>query len=191
MFPQPTRRTFIGTSSIATLSAQRISSAANAIRLGGPVFLKSDDPQQLAAEHRRLGYSAAYCPEVKISETDRIQAIRKAFDKARVVIAEVGAWKNMLDPDPAKRRANLAYVTERCALADAVGARCCVDIAGSYNPTVWYGPNPKNLSKQCFDATVENCRHVIDSVKPRRTKFTIEMMGWSIPDGPDSYLDLI
>jgi sugar phosphate isomerase/epimerase len=191
MFPQPTRRTFIGTSSIATLSARGVSSAANAIRLGGPVFLKSDDPQELAAEHRRLGYSAAYCPEVKISQTDRIQAIRKAFETAQVVIAEVGAWKNMLDPDPVKRRQNLAYVTERCALAEAVGARCCVDIAGTYNPTVWYGPNPKNLSKQCFDATVENCRHVIDSVKPKRTKFTIEMMGWSVPDGPDSYVDLI
>jgi sugar phosphate isomerase/epimerase len=191
MFPEPTRRTFIGTSSIATFSARGISSASNAIRFGGPVFLKSDDPQELAAEHKRLGYSAAYCPEVKISQTDRIQAIQKAFEEKQVVIAEVGAWKNMLDPDPVKRRQNLAYVTARCALAEAVAARCCVDIAGTYNPTLWYGPNPKNLSKQCFDATVENCRHVIDSVKPKRTKFTIEMMGWSIPDGPDSYVDLI
>jgi sugar phosphate isomerase/epimerase len=191
MFPQLTRRAFIAGSSAAALSAPRVSGATNGIRFGGPVFLTSDDPIDLAAEHRRLGYSAAYCPEVKISQTDRIEAIRKAFDEAKVVIAEVGAWKNMLDPDPVKRRENLAYVTERCALADIVGARCCVDIAGTYNPTVWYGPNPKNLSKQCFDATVENCRHVIDSVKPKRTKFTIEMMGWSIPDGPDSYLDLI
>ncbi len=40
----------------------------------------------------------------------------------------------MLDPDEAKRQENLAYVIERCALADEVGARCCVDIAGSYDP---------------------------------------------------------
>jgi sugar phosphate isomerase/epimerase len=72
-----------------------------------------------------------------------------------------------------------------------VGALCCVDIAGSYNPDVWYGPNPKNLSKEFFDATVENCRHIIDTVKPRRTKFTVEMMGWNLPDGPDSYVELI
>ena len=97
----------------------------------------------------------------------------------------------MLDPDAEKRRQNLDYVTERCALAEAVGARCCVDIAGSYNPDSWYGPNPKNLSKEFIDATVANCRHVIDSVKPTRTRFTIEMMGWNIPDGPDSYLELI
>ena len=59
---------------------------------------------------------------------------------------------------PEKRRTNQQYVAERMALAEAVGARCCVDIAGSYNPTVWYGPNPKNLSREFFDATVENCR---------------------------------
>ena len=161
------------------------------IRLGAPIFLKSDDPVELAQEHRRLSYSAAYCPQADIRDKDRIRAIELAFRNANVVIAEVGAWKNMLDPDAGKRRENLRYVTERCALADAVGARCCVDIAGSYNPTVWYGPNPRNLSKEFLDATVENCRHIIDTVKPTRTKFTIEIMGWSIPDGPDSYLDLI
>jgi sugar phosphate isomerase/epimerase len=138
-----------------------------------------------------LGYSAAYCPEAKVGDADHIEAIRKAFAKEDVVIAEVGAWKNMLDPDESKRRENLAYVTERCALAEEVGARCCVDIAGSYNPTVWYGPDPKNLSRQFFEATVANCRHILDTVKPKRTKFTIEMMGWNLPDGPDTYLDLI
>ena len=106
------------------------------VRLGGPIFLKSSDPAELAREHRRLGYSAAYCPGAKVGDADHIAAIRNAFAKEDVVIAEVGAWKNMLDPDEGKRRENLNYVTERCALADEVGARCCVDIAGSYDPTV-------------------------------------------------------
>ena len=77
------------------------------------------------------------------------------------------------------------------ALADEVGARCCVDIAGSYNPKVWYGPHRDNLSKKFFDATVANVRHVIDSVKPKRSTFTVEMMGWNLPDNPDNYLKLI
>jgi len=120
-----------------------------------------------------------------------MRAIQKSFASQDVTIAEVGAWKNMLDPDTEKRRQNLAYVVERCALAEAIGARCCVDIAGSFNPDSWYGPNAKNLSREFFEATVDNCRHVIDSVKPSRTRFTVEMMGWSLPDGPDSYLELI
>jgi sugar phosphate isomerase/epimerase len=191
MLSPSTRRSFLAASGTAAVAASQISNRGGSIRFGGPVFLKADDPEELAREHRRLGYSAAYCPQASVSETDRVRAIEKAFSDAKVVIAEVGAWKNMLDPDSAKRRANLTYVTERCALAEEVGARCCVDIAGSYNPTVWYGPNPKNLSQEFFDATVENCRHILDTVKPKRTKFTIEMMGWNIPDGPDSYLRLI
>jgi sugar phosphate isomerase/epimerase len=183
-----TRRTFSG----ALLAAAAISGEdKKPVRLGGPIFLKSDDPAELAREHRRLGYSAAYCPAVKAADVDRIRAIEKAFAAENVVIAEVGAWVNMLDPDAQKRRANLAYVTERLALADAVGARCCVDIAGSYNPDYWYGAHPKNLSKEFFDATVENCRRIIDAVKPKRTVFSIEMMPWSIPSGADSYLELI
>lgn len=186
---KPTRRRFLTTLSaapfVATAAAQR------PIRLGGPIFLKSDDPREQAKEHRRLGYSAAYCPQVSLSDSERIRAIHDAFAAEDVVISEVGAWKNMLDPDPQKRAENLKYVTDRMALAEAVGARCCVDIAGSYNAKVWYGPDTRNLSREFFDATVENCRKVIDSVKPVRTKFTIEMMGWILPDGPDAYLKLI
>jgi sugar phosphate isomerase/epimerase len=185
------RRTFLAGTALVAGSVASLRAAETPIRLGGPIFLKSDDPDELAREHRRLGYSAAYCPQAAATDKDRVRAIENAFRKADVVIAEVGAWKNMLDPDAAKRKANLEYVIERCALAEAVGARCCVDIAGSYNPDVWYGPNPKNLSKEFFDATVQNCRTIIDTVKPRRTKFTIEMMGWNLPDGPDAYVDLI
>ncbi|MBI1790561.1 MAG: sugar phosphate isomerase/epimerase [Acidobacteria bacterium] len=180
------RRTFLAASSALSLRA-----SSRPIRLGGPIFLKSDDPRELAREHRRLGYSAAYCPTAKASDAERCREIEKAFAAENVVVAEVGAWVNMLDPDSAKRLANLRYVTERLALAEAVAARCCVDIAGSYNPKVWYGPHPKNLSQEFFDATVENCRRVIDEIRPTRARFTIEMMGWNLPDGPDAYLKLI
>ncbi len=176
----------------AAASAYGLPATGTPIRLGGPIFVESDDPEILAREHRRLGYSAAYCPQIAtLKNPELLRAIESAFASQNVSLAEVGAWKNMLDPDTEKRRQNLDYVVERCALAEAVGARCCVDIAGSFDPDSWYGPNPKNLSREFFDATVENCRHVIDSVKPTRTRFTIEMMGWSIPDGPDSYLELI
>ena len=87
--------------------------------------------------------------------------------------------------------ANLNYVIERLALADEVGARNCVNIAGSYNPRQWDGPDPRNLSPEYLEATIENCRKVIDAVSPKRTKFTIEMMGWSLPNSPDSYLRLL
>ena len=186
-----TRRTFLATAGAASLAVPGRAASSQRVRLGGPIFLKSDDPRELAREHRRLGYSASYCPNAKVEDTARVKEIEKAFAAENVAIAEVGAWKNMLDPDAETRRANLNYVIQRMALAEEVGARCCVDIAGSYNPKVWYGPDPKNLSQVFLDATVENCRKVIDEIKPRRTHFTIEMMGWNIPDSPESYLKLV
>ncbi len=175
------------------MSAAMAARAAGArpVRLGGPVFLKTDDPAELAREHRRLGYAAAYAPKAAASDTARVRAIEKAFAAEKVVIAEVGAWVNMLDPDPEKRAKNFRYVADRLALAEALGALCCVDIAGSYNPQVWYGPHPRNFSQEFFDATVENCRKLIDEVRPKRTRFTLEIMGWAYPEGPDSYLRLI
>jgi sugar phosphate isomerase/epimerase len=161
------------------------------VRLGGPVYVNLDDPEELALAHRKLGYGAAYCPALNLDDGSRIRAVEAAFARHDVVIAEVGRWVNMLDADPAKRAKNLAFVTEGLALADAVGALTCVDIAGSYSTKEWYGPHPDNLSTQFFEAAVENARKVIDAVKPKRAKFSYEMMGWAIPDGPDSYLKLI
>jgi len=193
-----TRRSlFKNSASLIALSAlpnavlQAGSRETKRIRLGGPIFLDSDDPGALAREHRRLGYRAAYVPKVELSDKDRIKAIVNEFSSQDVVIAEVGAWVNMLDLDPGKRRKNLDYVEQRLALAEEVGALCCVDIAGSYDPTTWYAPNPKNFSQEFMDSTIENCRRVIDGVKPKRTKFSIEMMPYSFPSGPDEYLKLL
>lgn len=198
------RRRFIGQSVGAAIAAgsmgSRKASPARAaegeptkpaIRLGGPIFEKTDDPEEMATAHRKLGYRAAYCPGVSLNDQARIDAIAKAFAKHDVVIAEVGRWCNLMDADPAKREANLKTVTEGLALAEAIGARCAVDIAGSFNPTVWYGPHPDNFSQRFFDQAVENARKIIDAVKPKRAKFCYEMMGWALPDGPDSYLKLL
>jgi sugar phosphate isomerase/epimerase len=160
--------------------------------VGGQMgYREDDDPAALAQEHKRWGYTAAFCPDGKPGDTVRVNAIRKAFADAGVLIAEVGAWRNMMTPDQAARKANVEFVTRQLALADELEVKCCVDIAGSFDGNTLSGPHPRNLSKEFFDGTVENCRKIVDAVKPRVAKFAIEMKGWDIPDGPDSYLDLI
>lgn len=161
------------------------------MRLGAPVFVKPDDPEELARAHRELGYRAAFCPQVKLEESDRIRSLREAFAKHDVVIAEVGVWNNLMDPDLAKRGENLKAVQVGLALAEEMGARCCVNIAGGFSSSFWAGPHPGNLGKEGFDLAVENARRIIDAVRPKRTKFTYEMMPFMIPDSAESHLDLI
>ncbi|HOH50198.1 MAG TPA: TIM barrel protein [Candidatus Hydrogenedentes bacterium] len=176
----------------AGLMARRAAAAdGGMVRLGAPVPLEGDDPAAWAKAHRALGYRAAYCPDIPLKDTDRLRAVEKAFAAEDVVLAEVGRWCNLMDADPEARKKNLERVTEGLALAEAVGARCCVDIAGSFNKESWFGPHPDNLSPAFFDAAVENARKIIDAVKPSRAKFAYEMMGWALPDSADSYLALI
>lgn len=161
------------------------------VRLGGPLFFSEEDPDAWARRAREMRYRAVYAPNVKLDDKDRIRAFEDAVRQNDLVIAEVGRWVNLLDADEAKRAENLRLVTEGLALADELDARCCVDIAGSFSTENWSGPHPKNVSDEFFDLTVENVRKIIDAVKPRRARFALEMMGWALPDTPDSYLRLV
>ena len=199
------RRTFLaaaaaGVSVLRGAAGRRIALGANVIlpntepvrTMQGQVgYGENDDPEVLAQAHKRLGYTAAFCPAGKAGDSVRVKAIRKAFSDAGVLLAEVGAWENMMTPDLAARKKNVDYNIQQMAFADELEARCCVDVAGSFDGTTLSGPHPKNLSKEFFDATVEHCRTIIDTVKPKHSRYSLEMKGWNLPDGPDSYFALI
>jgi sugar phosphate isomerase/epimerase len=162
------------------------------IRLGGyGVPVRSEDPGDIAEAHVKFGYRAAYCPQTALNDTARIKAIRDAFAKADLVIAEVAAWRNVVPPEPEVRKAARAFVCDRLALADEVGARCAVTYIGSMGPDSDYEPHPDNLSQKGFDACVQCAREIIDTVKPKRAKFCLEMMQWELPDSPEILLELI
>ncbi len=160
------------------------------MRLGGPVFLEQPDPERWVAALRAAGYRAAYCPVSAGAGADAVHSYAEAARWAGIVIAEVGAWSNPLSPDPAERARAVAYCQQQLALADEIGARCCVNIAGSRGSR-WDGPHPDNLTQATFDLIVETVRQIIDAVKPRRAYYSLEPMPWMYPDSPDSYLELL
>jgi sugar phosphate isomerase/epimerase len=161
------------------------------MRLGVGLSISSDDPEVIANAYIEAGYSAAICPAVTIDQPERARAIQKAFKGRDVLLAEMGVWNNMLHPDPQRRAANLQANIEALAVADEVGVVCCVNIAGSFHPDRWDGPHPKNLSDEAYELTIENVRQILETVKPVRTKYTLETMPWVIPDSIESYQRLI
>jgi hypothetical protein len=103
------RRAFLvaagATAAAGALSREaRAASPAARIRLGAPVSVPGGDPDALAQAHRAKGYRAAYCPDIRLDDRERIRATVEAFARHDVVIAEVGRWVNLLDPDPEARR---------------------------------------------------------------------------------------
>jgi len=189
-----TRRNFAKLS-IAAVAASGILAAdlpgqtSKPLRLGGPV--DAPDPETWIKNLRSLGYRAAYCPVGPDAADDAVKAYAYAARKADIVIAEVGAWSNPISGDDAQRKAALDRCRSSLALADRIGANCCVNVSGSRNPKQWAGPCKENLTQATFDLIVETTRSIIDAAKPTRTFFTLECMPWAYPDSVESYQRLI
>jgi sugar phosphate isomerase/epimerase len=164
----------------------------NSIRLGAPLLQEFSDPLELAQAHAALGYRAAFCPtDLSTNDIPRIHAVRRAFQEQDVLIAEVIAWRNLIPRDTAMRAAAYDFVCERLAIADEVGARCCVTFGGTLDLDTSWTPHPENLSQATFDLIVEIVRHILDDVRPRRTCLALEMMATVFPNSSDSYVALI
>lgn len=160
------------------------------MRLGAPIFAKYSTPDEWVAVVKAAGYRAAWCPVDEHADEAEVEAYVEAARRADIVIAEVGAWSNPMDPDEAKRTAAIDKCRECLLLAERAGARCCVNISGSRGSR-WDGPHPDNLTDETFEMVVETTREIIDAVDPRHTFYTLEPMPWMFPDSPDSYLRLI
>ena len=194
-----TRRNFArlsltGAAAIMTIKKNSIlmtpSPAANCVRLGGPVFADTSDPGGWIRAVKAEGYSAAYCPVPVGTDEAVVKSYEKAAADAKIRISEVGAWSNPISPDEKERKEAIKKCKESLALADLIGAGCCVNITGSRGKQ-WDGPDPENISDETFDMIVQVTREIIDEVKPLRTFYTLETMPWALPDSPDSYLALI
>lgn len=160
------------------------------MRLGGPIFDAAGDPGAWAQAVRAAGYRAAYCPLKPDADDATVRAYADAAARADIVIAEVGAWSNLLSPDAATRQAAIAHCQASLHLADRIGARCCVNITGSRGPK-WDGPDPRDLTDETFYMIVQTVRDIIDTVQPTRTYYTLETMPWAYPDSAESYLSLL
>jgi sugar phosphate isomerase/epimerase len=192
------RRNFISLSASGVAAMSVIPNVLSAnttvqskVRLGGPVFEKYNSPEEWILLLKKMGYRAAYCPVSVGTDLALIKAYQTAAAKNDIVIAEVGAWSNPIDPDQEKAGKAIEKCIDSLALADEIGANCCVNVSGSRNPKHWAGPHRDNLTEATFDLIVETSRKIIDAVKPKLTYFTLECMPWAYPDSVDSYLKLI
>ena len=160
------------------------------MRLGGPVFGNIESPDGWVRAVLTEGYRAAYCPLSPDADDAAVRAFAQAAEDANIVIAEVGAWSNPLSPNAEERQAAFEKCCACLDLADRIGARCCVNIAGSRGRK-WDGPDSLDLTRETFDIIVETVRKIIDVAAPRRTFYTLETMPWMFPDSPESYLELL
>ena len=161
------------------------------MRIGGGIEKAYHNPEEWVSFAKDLRYSAVLCPIDSSSDTATRKEYLKAAKAADLLIGEVGVWRNCLSKDDKVRKDAMDYAKAQLALADEMGANCCVNIIGSHSETAWDGFSEENYTEEFYDLAVDSVREIIDAVKPKHTYYSIEPMPWVLPDSPCNYLKLI
>ena len=159
--------------------------------LGGTVAGAWSSPEEWERLLIETRFRAVTAPFDCRTPKGEIAAYRDICARNGVVIAEIGVWKNVFDPDPARAAEALDYAKGQLALADEAGIPCCVNIAGTASAAGWDAADRDNFTPAAYRRIVASVRKIIDSVRPRRAFYCLEPMPWMVPDGPDEYLQLI
>lgn len=151
------------------------------MRLGAMHLQEPDDPDVWARSLAAKGYRAAALPCDVFASMDVIRGFARSASGSDITIAEVGAWGNVLrDSERGTRTEAMERACRALFVADEIGARCAVNIAGSLGSS-WDGPDENNLTEETHALIVDTTRQIIDSVKPSRSFYTLEPMPWMYP----------
>ena len=159
--------------------------------LGGTVAGSFSGPAEWEKLLIRSRFKAVTAPFNMYTPRQETKAYCAACERNGVVIAEIGVWKNLFDPDPAAAAEAMRYAEGQLALADELGIPCCVNIAGTDSSAGWDAADPSNYTDETYERIIRSVRELLDRVEPKRAFYCLEPMPWMIPDGPEVYLQLI
>ena len=160
------------------------------MRLGGSVMKPYANPSEWLAHVKELGYSCVIFPVDSSAPRQVWRDYAQCCRDNDLLIGEVGVWRNVMDRDPARREANIAYAIRQLEMAEEVGANCCVNISGSPGD-LWDGYHPTLDTPGVYEDILLTTRRIIDAVQPKKTCYSLEPMPWMAPESPEQYLQLL
>jgi sugar phosphate isomerase/epimerase len=160
------------------------------MRLGTSSPLSHNSPEEWAQTQVALGCRSLVFPLSCNDPEELIEEYKAQAEANDLLIAEVGIWRNAMATDPEERARNRDYCVRQLQLADRLGARCAVNVAGAIGPR-WDGGYKENFTADTRREIVKMIREIIDRAEVTDTYFTIEPMPWMVPTGPEDYLRLI
>ncbi|GEM04550.1 xylose isomerase [Halolactibacillus miurensis] len=160
------------------------------MRLGGYVFVDHLTPETWVNKHLEKGFNSAVLPiNHTSSQTERNDYVSLAKEHD-ILLSEVGAWSNPISSDLETRKKAIDYIKKQLAFSDEIGARTCVNIAGSLGAT-WDGPDCEHYTQQTFELIAKTVQDIIDDVKPTQTTYSLEMMPYTPPSDVWDYKQLV
>ena len=105
---------------------------------------------------------------------DQLDAWLEAPEPLAVDVAGIGAYKNLIVPDDAERRANIAYV-ERCLEAAPLAGTWVVSThAGTRHPTEEWWDSPENLSPEAWSLFLDAVERLLAVAERAGTILALE-----------------
>lgn len=160
------------------------------MRLGISFVLPHSSPAEWAAQNRALGLRAVVFPCGADEPDGRIDAYAEAAREQDLLIAEVGAWSNPMSPDAGVRAQARRHCRAQLALAERVGARCCVNIAGGCGER-WDAGYRANYAADTRLEIIRFVHNLLDEVAPKAACYALEPMPWMVPSSPEDYARLL
>lgn len=160
------------------------------MRLGTSSPLQHSSPQEWAKNQVALGCRSLVFPLSSDDPEEKISEYVKVAKENDLPIAEVGIWRNAMAVDPEERKKMRDYAVAQLKLADRIGARCAVNVAGAIGPR-WDGHYRENFTSEARSEIVKMVQEIIDRAEVTNTFFALEPMPWMIPTGPEDYARLI
>lgn len=160
------------------------------MRLGTSSPLQHSTVRQWAEKQVALGCRSLVFPLSSDDPEEKISEYVKAAKENDLLIAEVGIWRNAMAVDQQERKEMRDYAVAQLKLADRIGARCAVNVAGAIGPR-WDGHYRENFTSETRTEIVKMVREIIDRAEVCNTYFALEPMPWMIPTGPEDYARLI
>lgn len=161
------------------------------MRLGVSTSFTHSTSQEWLDKNKELGLKSVVFPVNCEASDSLIDEYASYAHDNDITIAEVGIWRNTLAADRAERNKEIQYAIDQLLLADRIGAKCCVNVAGTPHGPRWDGGYRKNFDEDTRKEIITMIRTVIDEASPKNTTFSIESMPWMVPTGPDDYLKLL
>ncbi|MBR4711550.1 MAG: sugar phosphate isomerase/epimerase [Clostridia bacterium] len=161
------------------------------MRLGGTVAGAYGSPEEWEALLVRTRFRAVTAPFDCGTPREDVARYMDIARRHGVTVAEIGVWRNPMDPDPRRAAEAVAYAKGQLRLADETGIPCCVNIVGTASAAGWDAADRSNFTPETYERIVAGIREILDEVRPERAFYCIEPMPWMVPDSPEAYLRLI
>ena len=161
---------------------------------------KGESPEAMIRRVRESGYTAvkgARHPGGNVGEpwNSMTQAERgevvKACRKYDVIIYEVGGYTNLITPDDAKRRQNLAGLAHCLEVAESVSCPMVGTVAGTRDPKTLINVHPENWTAATWKLLIQSLKQVLKDTSGMKTVIGMEAQVTTIIDSPRAHRRLM